>query len=74
MKLPRVDGKKLVKGLQKLGFEVVRVGGSHFHLYSSEKDVLVTAPCHASRTLSPKTLKAILKSAKINVKELLKVL
>ena len=70
MKLPRVTGWEVVKALQRKGFQVVRSKGSHFHLYHPDKDVLVTVPVHASKTLAPKTLKSILKAAQISLEEL----
>ena len=72
MRLPRITGKQLVSALKRMGFRVVRTKGSHFHLYSPEKDVLVTVPVHPGKTLAPKTLKSILAAAGIELSELLK--
>ena len=48
----------------------MRIKGSHHHLYHEGKDVLVTVPVHSGKILAPKTLKSILKAAKLTVDEL----
>jgi predicted RNA binding protein YcfA (HicA-like mRNA interferase family) len=68
-KLPRITGKKAVKGLKKAGFEHIRTRGSHFFLYHRTKDIIITVPVHSGKTLVPKTLKSILKHARLTVKE-----
>jgi len=55
-RLPRVTGKDALKALQQDGFEKFGAPG---------KDVLVTAPVHAGRTIAPKTLASILKQAQL---------
>ncbi|OAQ20292.1 type II toxin-antitoxin system HicA family toxin [Thermosulfurimonas dismutans] len=69
-KLPRITGKDLVKALQRADFRIVRIKGSHYHLYHDEKEVLVTIPVHSGKILAPKTLKCILKAAGISLDEL----
>jgi predicted RNA binding protein YcfA (HicA-like mRNA interferase family) len=68
-KLPRITGKQTVKVLAKAGFEHIRTRGSHYYLYHRAKDIVVSVPVHAGKTLAPKTLKAILRYAKITTKE-----
>ena len=69
-KLPRITGKELVKAFEKAGFKIVRIKGGHHHLYHEEKNVLVTVPVHSGKILAPKTLKNILKAAKLSAEEL----
>ncbi len=69
-RLPRITGKDVLKGLQRAGFSVVRTHGSHHYLYHRDRDVLVTVPIHAGRTLAPKTLLSILKQAGLTAEQL----
>jgi len=69
-RLPRVTGKDALRALHRAGFEQVRVHGSHHYLLHRSRDVLVTVPVHAGKTLAPKTLQSILKQAGITADEL----
>ena len=73
-RLPRISGKDALKALQRAGFSIVRTHGSHLYLYHKAKDVLVTVPVHAGRTLAPKTLQSILKQAGVTVEQLTELL
>ena len=68
-KLPRITGKQTVKALTKAGFKHIRTRGSHYYLYHRAKDIIVSVPVHTGKTLAPKTLKAILRHARITTKE-----
>jgi predicted RNA binding protein YcfA (HicA-like mRNA interferase family) len=54
MKLPRVTGDKVVKALQRAGFSLVHVRGSHHYLHHPGHDCIVTVPVHAKKTLALK--------------------
>ena len=69
MKLPRVQGDKVVRALMRAGFEEIRIHGSHHILYHRGKDVIITVPVHSGKVLAPKTLKSILESARITAEE-----
>ena len=60
-----ISGKKLCKAVEKLGWKLVRVKGSH-HIYTKE-DVskIVVIPVHGNRDLPTGTLKGILKDAEL---------
>ena len=73
-RLPRVNGREVLKALQRAGFEQVRSHGSHFYLHHRGKDLLVTVPVHAGRTLAPKTLQSILKQAGLTPDQLVELL
>ncbi|MFN4179693.1 MAG: type II toxin-antitoxin system HicA family toxin [Armatimonadota bacterium] len=73
-KLPRVSGKQVVAVLQRLGFRLQRIRGSHYFLHHPERDVTVSVPVHASKILAPKTLLNILKAARISRDEFIKAL
>ncbi|HHY95159.1 MAG TPA: addiction module toxin, HicA family [Firmicutes bacterium] len=54
-RLPRVSGKDVVRALQRGGFRLVHIRGSHHYLEPPGGGVLVTVPVHGSRVLKPKT-------------------
>ena len=68
-KLPRVEGREVVRALERAGFEVVRQTGSQVHLRREADHRRVTVPVHSGRTLPPGTLKGILRDAEIEVDE-----
>jgi predicted RNA binding protein YcfA (HicA-like mRNA interferase family) len=73
-KLPRVDGRAVVRALERAGFEIKRQRGSHVHLRRAGDRRRVTAPVHSGRTLPPGTLQGILRDAGINVDEFRRLL
>jgi predicted RNA binding protein YcfA (HicA-like mRNA interferase family) len=74
MRLPRVSGKDVVRALQRGGFRLVHVRGSHHYLEPPSGGLLVTVPVHGSRVLKPKTLKSILDHAGLTPDELARLL
>lgn len=72
-KLPRIDHTKLVRALEKAGFEKLRQRGSHLHLRHISDKKRVTVPIHSNRTIPPGTLKAILRDADLSVDDFLKL-
>lgn len=68
-KLPVISGKKLIKFLIQLGFEVVRVNGSHHRLKHLDGR-MTTVPVHGNKDL-PKGLlrKIIIEDIQINWEE-----
>lgn len=66
-KLPRISGKDLLRFLQREGFTVVRVRGSHHVLTRGETDTVV--PVHGNRTLAIGTLRKILRDIDMTVDE-----
>lgn len=72
-RLPRTTGKKLVAALKRIGFSVIRITGSHYHLHRPGSR-LVTIPVHTGETLSPVIVKSILEQAGLAVDELIDLL
>jgi predicted RNA binding protein YcfA (HicA-like mRNA interferase family) len=71
VKLPRdLSGQRVVKGLNRLGFEVEKQKGSHIRL--SDGNRRITVPNHSA--LLPKTLQSVLKQAGITIKDLMDAL
>ncbi|WP_324717965.1 type II toxin-antitoxin system HicA family toxin [Carboxydochorda subterranea] len=70
---PRVTGAELVRALQRAGFRVVRIKGSHHHL-RREGSSLVTVPVHRGEIIYPRLLMSILDQAGLTVEELRRLL
>ncbi|MCD6208164.1 MAG: type II toxin-antitoxin system HicA family toxin [Methanosarcinales archaeon] len=47
----------------------IRTRESHCHLYHEQKSRLITVPVHSGKIVAPKTLKSILKHARVTVEE-----
>ena len=73
-KLPRVEGREVVRALERAGFERRRQKGSHVHLRRAADQRRVTVPVHVGKTLPPGTLHGILRDAGIDVEELRRLL
>lgn len=58
-KLPRVSGKERLRFLQREGFTVLRVRGSHHVLSHGDVDTVV--PVHGNRVLAVGTFRKILR-------------
>ena len=72
-KLPVVTYRRLLKVLEKSGFQLDRTTGSHFIFYNKVNKTRVTIPFH--RKEIPKgTIMSILREMGISKKELLKLL
>jgi len=71
-KLPRITGEKLVKALQKDGFEIARQKGSHVQMrkYVGGKKITFPVPVHKGKILKIGTLKGILRKAGISINRL----
>jgi predicted RNA binding protein YcfA (HicA-like mRNA interferase family) len=68
-RLPRLRGQDLIGVLRKVGFEVVRVKGSH-HVLAHPDGRMTVIPVHAGETLGPGLLRQILREADLNPEEL----
>lgn len=68
-KLPVLSAKDVIKVLGRFGFVIERQGGSHIHLWNSERRLLVTVPNH--QELAKGTLISIMKQAKLEREEFL---
>jgi predicted RNA binding protein YcfA (HicA-like mRNA interferase family) len=57
--LPAIPGAKVVRALERAGFTVVRISGSH-HVMRHPDGRTVVVPVHASRDMPKGTLRNIL--------------
>lgn len=67
-KLPKIDGKKFIKALQKAGFEVVRIKGSHHFLRHSDGRTTVV-PVHGKEIIGSGLCQKILKDCELTTEE-----
>lgn len=68
-KLPNITGKELVNALQKLGFEIKRIKGSHFFLKHEDGRITVV-PVHSGDNIGPGLLIKILKDCELTREKL----
>lgn len=72
-KFPSVTGAELTKALGKVGFEVVRIKGSH-HRVENPDGRKTTIPVHGKEALGPGILLKILRDVEMTRDELLSLL
>ncbi len=72
-RLPRLKGKQVVRILQTVGFDVVRIRGSHVFLRHADGRT-TTVPVHAGETIGPGLLRSILRDVELSVEDLLRQL
>ena len=71
-KLPKVTGKALIKILERLGFSVIRVKGSHHYLSHFDGRATVV-PVHTGEDIGTGLLLKILKDCELNREEFIKL-
>jgi predicted RNA binding protein YcfA (HicA-like mRNA interferase family) len=73
-KLPQANGDRLLRALQKDGWEIERTRGSHFVLVNRrDRSKTVVVPAH-NRPIKVGTLAAILKGAEMSPERLRELL
>ena len=66
--LPVVSGREVVRALEKAGFVVERVSGSHHVLvHASDPGRVVVVPVHAGRDMRSGTLRAIVRQSGLTI-------
>ncbi len=68
-RLSSLTGKQLVGALKRLGFQEIRIRGSHHYLRHADGRITVV-PIHAGETIGPGLLSKILRDAEISRSEL----
>jgi predicted RNA binding protein YcfA (HicA-like mRNA interferase family) len=64
-RLPRITGREAIAALRKVGFEVVRIKGSHHFLRHADGRRTVV-PVHSGETIGPGLLMAILRDCELD--------
>jgi predicted RNA binding protein YcfA (HicA-like mRNA interferase family) len=67
-RLPRLRGKEIVRVLQRLGFIVDRVRGSHVLLKHPDGRATVV-PVHSGETIGPGLFRSILRDIEMSLEE-----
>ncbi len=67
--LPALSGKKLIKILKKVGFEIIRTKGSHYFLRHPDGRS-TTIPVHSNETLGIGILSKILTDCELDKKDI----
>lgn len=60
-----ISGKTLCKILERNGWELKRITGSHYIYAKEGVDVILSIPVHSNRDLPKGTLKSIMKDAEL---------
>lgn len=63
---PRVSGKELIAALERGGFVVVRIRGSH-HFIRHQDGRSTVVPLHSGETIGPGLLNKILRDCKLTI-------
>ena len=69
----RVTGRELIGALEKTGFEISRIRGSHFFLRHPDGRA-TSVPVHSGETIGPGLLYKILRDTRVSREELLELL
>jgi len=72
-RLPRVTGQQVVAALQRAGFEIIRIKGSHHFLQHTDGRCTVV-PVHRGEVIRPGLMTKILRDCEINRNDLVKLL
>jgi len=64
-RLPRSTGRDLVAALNRLGFETIRIRGSHYHLRHPDGR-RTSIPVHAGETIGPGLMGKILRDCELS--------
>ena len=69
-RLPVLRGSAVIAALERAGFVIVRIAGSHRVLdHRDDPRRTVIVPVHVGRDMKPGTLRAIIKQAGLTVEE-----
>ncbi|MEI7837496.1 MAG: type II toxin-antitoxin system HicA family toxin [Planctomycetota bacterium] len=68
-RLPRLRGREVIRKLQRVGFGVIRIRGSHHFLRHPDGRCTVV-PVHAGEQIGPGLLRAILRDCELTAAQL----
>ncbi|WP_045876672.1 type II toxin-antitoxin system HicA family toxin [Pseudofrankia sp. DC12] len=71
--LPSRPGADVVRALEKAGFKLLRVKGSH-HMLTGLGGRFVVVPVHAGKDVPPGTLRRIIRDADLSVEQFIELL
>jgi len=68
-RLAAVSGRKVVRALERAGYELIRWRGSHAVMVNRETNQTIPVPVHGSKPLRTGTLRSIIRDAGLTVDE-----
>ena len=68
-KLPVVDGRQMIRALQRAGFVVDSQESSHVTMFNPVSRRHTTVPVHAARDMKTGTVRNVLRQAGLSVEE-----
>ena len=72
-KIPKLTGKEIIKVLEKLNFNVVRIKGSH-HILKHKDGRMTVVPAHTNEIIGPGLLSKIFNDCEIKKEDFIKLL
>jgi predicted RNA binding protein YcfA (HicA-like mRNA interferase family) len=66
--VPAIPGERVVKALERAGFKIARISGSH-HVMRHPEGRGTTVPVHSGRDIPKGTLRGILNDVGLSVEE-----
>lgn len=73
-RLTGINGKSVLRALERAGFRVERVTGSHHVLRRPGRGAKVIVPLHGAHDLPPGTLRSIISQTGLSVEEFMRLL
>jgi predicted RNA binding protein YcfA (HicA-like mRNA interferase family) len=71
---PAVNGREVIRALQKLGFRLDRIEGSHHMMVKDGHPRTIPVPVHGSKPLPKGTLRSIIRQAGVTREAFFKTL
>lgn len=69
-RLPRITGREVLRALERAGFNLVRIRGSHHYvIHSADPTRRATVPIHSNRVIDPPIMRSILRTAGLTARE-----
>jgi predicted RNA binding protein YcfA (HicA-like mRNA interferase family) len=72
-KSPKLSGKNLIKLLKSIGFQVIRIKGSH-QILKHKDGRMTVVPVHSNEIIGPGLLNKILQDCELTLQEFLDLL
>ena len=69
-RLPRITGREVLRALERAGFNLVRIRGSHHYVeHNADPTRRATVPIHGNRVIGPPIMRSILRTAQLSAQE-----
>ena len=69
-RLPRITGREVLRALERAGFNLVRIRGSHHYVeHNADPTRRATVPIHGNRVIGPPIMRSILRTVQLSAQE-----